>query len=59
MKRLYLLSENMYLPWQNVVVFVSQKPVTNPAVFNEIHKRGAMCMEGALLAMMPLILKAR
>jgi glycerophosphoryl diester phosphodiesterase len=38
--------DNSGVPWQNVVVFVSQKPVTDPTVFNEIHKRGAMCMEG-------------
>ncbi|WPU92713.1 glycerophosphodiester phosphodiesterase family protein [Mucilaginibacter sabulilitoris] len=39
--------DNSGVPWQNVIVFVSQKPVTDPTVFNEIHKRGAMCMEGA------------
>jgi glycerophosphoryl diester phosphodiesterase len=38
--------DNSGVPWQNVFVFVSQKPVTDPTVFNEIHKRGAMCMEG-------------
>lgn len=39
--------DNSGVPWQNVIVFVSQKPVTDPTVFNEVHKRGAMCMEGA------------
>lgn len=34
------------VPWANVFVFVSQKPVTDRTVFDEIHKRGAMAMEG-------------
>jgi glycerophosphoryl diester phosphodiesterase len=38
--------DNSGVPWANVFVFVSQKPVTDRAVFDEIHKRGAMAMEG-------------
>lgn len=34
------------VPWENVFVFVSQKPVTDRTIFDEIHKRGAMGMEG-------------
>ncbi|MES2277094.1 MAG: glycerophosphodiester phosphodiesterase family protein [Bacteroidota bacterium] len=34
------------VPWANVFVFVSQKPVADRAIFDEIHKRGAMAMEG-------------
>jgi glycerophosphoryl diester phosphodiesterase len=35
------------VPWQNVVVFVNHALVTDPAIFNEIHKRGAMCIVGS------------
>ncbi|RAK00154.1 glycerophosphoryl diester phosphodiesterase [Larkinella arboricola] len=35
------------VPWQNVVVFVSHNLGIDPAVFREIHQRGAMCMVGS------------
>lgn len=38
--------DNSGVPWANVFVFVSQKPVTDRTIFDEIHKRGAMAMEG-------------
>jgi len=34
------------VPWANVFVFVSHQPVTDRTIFDEIHKRGAMAMEG-------------
>jgi glycerophosphoryl diester phosphodiesterase len=35
------------VPWKNVVVFVSHQLVKDPEIFEEIHKRGAMCMVGS------------
>ncbi|WP_420150714.1 glycerophosphodiester phosphodiesterase family protein [Spirosoma sp.] len=35
------------VPWQNVVVFVSHTLGKEREIFDEIHKRGAMCMIGS------------
>lgn len=35
------------VPWENVVVFVNHNLIIDPTIFNEIHKRGAMCIVGS------------
>jgi len=32
--------------WKNVVAFVGHDPPTDPSLFDEIHKRGSLCMAG-------------
>ena len=39
--------DKLGIPWQNVVVFVSHSLGKEQEIFNEIHKRGAMCMIGS------------
>ena len=40
------LFDEIGVPWRNVVAFVGHNSPTDPSLFDEIHRRGSLCMVG-------------
>lgn len=38
--------DSLGVPWRNVIAFVGHEPPTDPAIYDDIHRRGARCIVG-------------